>query len=65
MAMFHKPKGSKPAAPALCDRCKQRPGVAHLSNTAPPGKASEGPAFRDLWICAECVAEIRRYAAEN
>jgi hypothetical protein len=65
MAFFSKSKSATPPTPALCDRCRLRSGVGRLSKTVPPDAVAGGPAFRDLWICSECAAEIGGEAGRN
>ena len=65
MAWFSKPKDSAPVAPALCARCRERPGTALVRFVGYLGAPPPGAAGRTAWLCDACQAEVRRQAGGN
>ena len=65
MTWFSKPKNPEPVAPALCARCRARPGTASVHFIANPEAPSLDAADRTAWLCDACQADVRRESGDN
>ena len=64
MTIFSKLRDSQNPEPARCERCRARPGTAHLHLLRPPEQRQAGGAA-GMWLCARCRDEVRRGSAGN
>jgi hypothetical protein len=66
MTWFSKPKQNPPpVAPALCARCRERPGTVLVNFIAAADAPRLDRAEQTVWLCDACLTEIRRHADDN